>query len=340
MSAEICEACLQSPLIQAGIAATVRAYAKEAAEGYAAVGTLSGLALPFIAGNFGLAIWRLLARKPHARSWIILVSSLGFIIATVPLLLGVLTFENSTNSATVWGVIGVIVGLAGLCMAGGMRFAAPFTRRDHRRLVIGITALWSVVFAIAGMTLAFIEIQSFPAGRYRIRPFANKTSIMFAMLPIFYACAGLFCFSRQLRISIKKIKTASTNRTKMQSLEWANHVCISATLVAMAIYLPLLPKFKEHDGRFDSVTAVLFGSFCLMCENIFETLTDVMNDVVTSFAASSQGHATKDRSGRLNVPARNPDGTEMAVAIGNVNVPRLEPILSPQELDAAPTMLD
>ncbi|KND00455.1 uncharacterized protein SPPG_04773 [Spizellomyces punctatus DAOM BR117] len=302
-------ACFTDPVVLNYIEAT----AQYAAESYSTAAIITGAALPVVAGNICLSIWRIVWKKRNPRAYVLLLGSLGIAVGAVMLVKPVTHYRGRTRLSVILGLIGSIVSQVALNVAGVLRFSVPLSNRPVRIAYIVITAMFTVSFCAANLVIGLSEIDTWQFPSAISQAFSVKLGILSLILPIFYGISGLVCFSFQLRRFLRSVRHWSMGDDKIYSVEVANHIIMGFLLTMIIIYLSCFHLF-DNDARFDSPMSLLFSSALLGCENIFETFTDFIHEVqVTNISSGMRSPALQDelpsplRGFSLAVPTQRSD---------------------------------
>ncbi|KNC98718.1 uncharacterized protein SPPG_06396 [Spizellomyces punctatus DAOM BR117] len=277
-------ACLGDPYCVGYIKGAVKA----SAEGYGAASIIVGAALPIVVANVAISISRIIRSKRNYRAYILLVGSLAMVVTAAEIAQSVLVYEGKTKTTVSLGLGFWIIGHLALVIAGTIRFSIPLTMHRYQQIYIGFSTVMIVAFGIALLTVGLGEINTWTLPSSTPQAFSKKMAILCLILPIYYGFSGLVCFSYQLNRSLRNAPIAHSRSgvDKVASLELANHVMMALTLTIVAVYLGCFSIFKA-DTKLDSPTALLFNCLFIMCENAFESITNVVHEAAVSSLSRS-----------------------------------------------------
>ncbi|TPX71156.1 hypothetical protein SpCBS45565_g01284 [Spizellomyces sp. 'palustris'] len=296
-SANATAACFADPVVLNFMKAT----AQYAAESYSTAAIITGAALPVVAGNICLSIWRIAWKKRNPRAYVLLLGSLGIAVGAAMLVKSVTQYRGRTRLSVILGLTGSIISQVALNVAGVLRFSVPLSNQPVRIAYIVTTAIFTVAFCAVNLVIGLTEIYTWQFPSAIPQAFSLKLGILSLILPMFYGISGLVCFSFQLRRFLQSVRHWSMGDDKIYSVEVANHILMGFLLTMIIIYLSCFHLF-ENEARFDSPMSLLFSSALLGCENIFETFTDLIHEVqVINISSGMRSPALQDE---VPVPLR------------------------------------
>ncbi|KAI9007081.1 hypothetical protein BC832DRAFT_591689 [Gaertneriomyces semiglobifer] len=284
------------------------------ANGYAKTSCIAGVALPFVVANVLMGCYRLVSNVRNVRAAILLIASLGILVAEAALLTATTKFRGRSYFSIGLGVTGWIVGLVGLNIAGTMRFVVPLQKKRHQTYIIFVSVVYSLVFGAVGLAYMFIEIGQMNFAGLSMDPFSMKVGAIVMMVPVFYTASGLLFFSYTLHKTIKETGAIIQTPGRLQSVTWANHGLMGLTLLFISIYFSGMWYFKVKDPSLDTPTAVLFNSSFLAMENIFEITANAVHHQASKTSSRGAGNAVGQPYGSGGDGIKGTGATSASVA--------------------------
>ncbi|KNC98709.1 uncharacterized protein SPPG_06387 [Spizellomyces punctatus DAOM BR117] len=261
-----------------GVQYIMQGYLKSTKDAYATVAMITGAALPLVAGNILVSIWRLLTNVRNYRAYTLLIGSLGLGTTGAMIVQGI--FLSRTRVSIITGFIGWVVGLVALNIAGMMRFMIPLTLAVHKKIYVIVTLIIVTIFGVVTTYMGVAEVLEWTFPVTTPQSFTQKFAAISLMLPVFYAFSGFICFSLQLRRAFLNLENKTTGFERMRSLEFANYFLMVFLLLTLTIYFIFFRTFKD-DAKLDTPTALFFTQIFLSCENVFESLTTLVHNTTT-----------------------------------------------------------
>ncbi|TPX71862.1 hypothetical protein SpCBS45565_g00864 [Spizellomyces sp. 'palustris'] len=279
--------------VTAQIMPVAMAAAQQAGEAFGGAGVVTGVSIPLIAGNLFISLWRIITNKRNIRAYVLLGGAMGSLIGLIALLFGVLQFYGRTVPVSAAGLVGFVIQLICVNVAGTFRFAVPLRQAQYRRIFTFVSIAYAVAVGVAVIAKGLLEMRSWAWIPGENDAYSYTVAVLCTMELVWYAIAGFVCFSWELRKTFTAVAGSSSGTSKLKSLEIANHALMGFVCAIVVLNLALGKKLVE-DATFNSCSAILFCAFFLLSENIFEFLTSVVDDLSQSQVGRSHAD-TKSR---------------------------------------------
>ncbi|KND02443.1 uncharacterized protein SPPG_02908 [Spizellomyces punctatus DAOM BR117] len=146
--------------VTAQIVPVAMAAAQQAGEAFGGAGVITGVSIPLIAGNLFISLWRIFTNKRNIRAYVLLAGAMGSIVGLIALLFGVLQFYGRTVPVSAAGLIGFVIQLVCVNVAGTFRFAVPLRQDLYRRIFISVSIAYAIAVGVAVIAKGLIEMRS------------------------------------------------------------------------------------------------------------------------------------------------------------------------------------
>ncbi|KAJ3020171.1 hypothetical protein HKX48_001223, partial [Thoreauomyces humboldtii] len=277
--------------------------ANEVAVDFGGPGIILGTSIPFIVFNLMTCLLRI-RKVRNTRAAFLLVATLGSIMFASSIAADCHDLYANYYASDVSGLLGIIILLIFIAMAGVTRFVQVIVRERARfYLQHGITA----ALLVYGCIITYVgqkEVYDAPSHPYRVSPmFVGLLYIPIAT----YFLGGIFGFSWNLPSAMPNkagsrgsaaINTRSSQSSALKDIRIVNDVAMSTVMLLCLAELGVLIPLRT--SVYNNSSICLISSLILFVENIFEKLIRAVRkagqqrpNVVRSLPGTTPSHTSR-----------------------------------------------
>ncbi|KAJ3007455.1 hypothetical protein HKX48_009108 [Thoreauomyces humboldtii] len=243
--------------------------AKEISGDFGGPNIVLGASIPIMVTGGAVAVLRL-RKIQNARSWYLLVGTLGNILLASAMISVSSSFKiEASRASDMGGIVGADITVTFLALSGITRFVQVLARADRRRQLERCLGVGLFLFQFVIIYMAHREVWA-----SKVHP--TQLSFAFdAMLytPIIvYTLGGLFCFSWNLPSFSVSSDNASDPFTTLKTLRLINDVGMAIVILLCLGELGVIVFLRAT--MYNNQAACLFASLILFVENMFETVNN------------------------------------------------------------------
>ncbi|KAI8905238.1 hypothetical protein DFJ77DRAFT_443737 [Powellomyces hirtus] len=269
-------------------------------------GLMIGVALPLIMQGLLVSCWRMWT-KPTIRAGLLLFAMiLSVIDAGVNIAGKARTPSQLNEDLRRYVMLLVIVPTIRGCFvvaAASIRYAAVYTSRTRQHMVIGVLSFLGLVSMGLGIGIGVRDVNE----RLSVTKAFWGTIII---SPMAYIIGGLVTFTKQLRLTQERTKSAGSGSSQVRSLQMANNMIMGFGFAACIIVIVVSQTLDASTSYYLSPTQFLASNIWAVLENAFEIITMIQGAVAMRFR-SHNGQNTSSNKGRPQ-PSKaqlGPEGT-------------------------------
>ncbi|KAI8589360.1 hypothetical protein BDZ88DRAFT_418603 [Geranomyces variabilis] len=233
-----------------------------------------GACWPFLMVSLLISISRLI-KIINARSVFLVISSLGNAVFVLAVAYALHSSSSNFLASDQAGLVGLVIMLIFVCMAGIVRFAHVITKTRYRNMFQrGMCA----GYLLYGGFLAWQAGKEIADAPVYPTIFSQRFVFLFLVPVVVYLLGGLFCFSwnlpsaRSTAVSSGATSGAEQPFAMLRTLRLVNDVMMGIILAVCISQLGV--AFPVRKTTYNNSVVCLHVSILLFIENIFETVTN------------------------------------------------------------------